>query len=169
MSTVRRTTALSLTVAGGAGVVAGRLFRTVIEAFDGAAPRVGWSAAVSLLFAAGVLGGFAWNTWQSLHKRHERMTSDHGIKMLALAKASALVGALVAGGYLGYALAFADAFDTPFGKERVIHAGLASVAGLLVMIAGVLLERALQVPEDEDKGKDGKKGGGETDAEASPA
>ena len=161
MSTVRHTSALSLTATGGAGVVAGRLFRTVIEAFDGSAPRVGWPASVSLLFAAGVLGGFAWNTWQSLHKRRERMTSDHGIKMLALAKASALVGALVAGGYLGYALAFVDAFETSFGKERVIHAGLASVAGLLVMIAGLLLERALRVPEDEDE--DGK-GNAQTDA-----
>lgn len=164
MNTVRRTSALSLTVTGGAGVVAGRLFLTVIEAFDGTAPRVGWSAAVSLLIAAGVLGGFAWNTWQSLHKRRERMTSDHGIKMLALAKASALVGALVAGGYLGYALAFADAFDTSFGKERVIHSGLASVAGLLVMIAGLLLERALKVPEDKDE--DGK---GNTQTDATPA
>lgn len=164
MSTVRHTSALSLTATGGAGVVAGRLFRTVIEAFDGAAPRVGWPASVSLLFAAGVLGGFAWNTWQSLHKRRERMTSDHGIKMLALAKASALVGALVAGGYLGYALAFADAFETSFGKERVIHAGLASVAGLLVMIAGLLLERALRIPEDEDE--DGK---GNTQTDATPA
>lgn len=163
---MRRTSALSLTVTGGAGVVAGRLFLTVIEAFDGAAPRVGWSAAISLLFAAGVLGGFAWNTWQSLQKRRERMTADHGIRMLALAKASALVGALVAGGYLGYALAFADALDTAFGKERVIHAGLASVAALLVMIAGLLLERSLQVPEDEDEDEDGK---GNTQTDAAPA
>lgn len=166
MSTVRRTSALSLTVTGGTGLVAGRLLRTVIESFDATAPRVGWSAAVTLLVAAGVVGGFAWNTWQSLHKRGERMTSDHGIKMLALAKASSLVGALVSGGYLGYALAFADAFDTPLGKERVIHSGLAGIAGLLVMTAALLLERALQVPGDD---KDGKSGSGSTQTDATPA
>jgi hypothetical protein len=165
VSTVQRTSALGLTLMGGAGLVGGRLLRNVIESFGGTAPRVGWSAALTLLLAAIVLGGFAWNTWQSLHKRHERMTSDYGIRMLALAKASALVGALVAGGYFGYALAFADSFDTPLGKERVIHASLAGVAGLLVMIAGLLLERALQVPGGEDDDKDE----GTTQTDATPA
>lgn len=167
MSRVQRTSVLSLTLWGGGGLVAGRLLRPVVESLDDTSPRVGWSASLTLLLAAVVLGGFAWNTWQSLHKRRERMTSDHGIRMLALAKASALAGALVAGGYLGYALAFVDAFDTPLGRERVIHSGFAGVSGLLVMIAGLLLERALQVPGDEDK--DGKQGGGDTSAEASPA
>jgi len=151
---------------GGAGLVAGRLVRTVIESLERSAPRVGWSAALTLLLAAAVLGGFAWTTWQSLHKRGERMTAAHGIKMLALAKASALVGALFSGGYFGYALAFADAFDTPLGKERVIHSGLAGVAGLLVMIASLLLERALRVPGGEDEDD---KGGGSTQTDATPA
>ena len=156
MSRVRRTSALSLTVMGGTGLVAGRLLPTVIEAFDGTAPRVGWSASLTLLLGSVVLGGFAWNTWQSLHKRHERMTSDHGIKMLALSKASALVGALVSGGYLGYALAFADSLNTALGQERFVHSGIAGIAGLLVMVAGLLLERALRVPGGEDE--DGKEG-----------
>ncbi|MEO6472208.1 MAG: DUF3180 domain-containing protein [Aeromicrobium sp.] len=165
MNSVRRTSALSLTVLGGAGLVVGRLLRPVIEGFDGNAPRVGWSASLTLLLAAAVLGGIAWNTWQALHKRHERMTSDHGIKMLSLAKASALVGALFSGGYFGYALAFADAYDTPFGRERVVHGVVAGVAGVAMMIAALLLERALQVPGGPDK--DGK--GGTTQADATPA
>lgn len=162
MSSVGRTSALSLTVSGGAGLVAGRLARPIIESFDGNAPRVGWSALVTLLIAAGILGVMAWNTWQALHKRHERMTSDYGIKLLSLAKASALVGALFAGGYAGYALAFASSFDSPLGHERVIHAGLAGIGGVLMMVAALLLERALQVPGGEDK--DGK-----AEADATPA
>ena len=39
----------------------------------------------------------------------------------------------------------------------MIHGGAAAVAGLLLMIAGLLLERALQVPGDDDEGKGGKK------------
>lgn len=158
MSTSRRTSALSLTVLGGAGLVGGRLLRNVLDSLGTNPPRVGWSAALTLVFIAVILGGFAWSTWQSLHKRGERMTSDHAIRMLALAKASALVGALVAGGYFGYALAFAEAFDTPLGKERVIRAAAAGVGGLLIMIAGLLLERALQLP-----------GGGDDETEGGPA
>lgn len=165
MSKVRPTTALSLTMLGGAGLVAGRLLRVVIDGFGGSPPRVGWSASLTLLLATIVLGWFAWNTWQSLHKRHERMTSDHGIKMLSLAKASAMVGALFAGGYFGYALAFIDAVNTPYGGERVLHGGLAGLAGLTMMIAALLLERALRVPG----GKDEDDKGGATPADATPA
>ncbi len=165
MTTVRGTPVLGLTALGGAGVVVGRLTPAIIEAFDGNAPRVGWSAAVTLFIASVIIGVIAWNTWQSLHKKHERMTSDHGIKMLSLAKASALVGALFAGLYLGYALAFVDALDTDFGRERALHAGIAGVAGILMVIAALLLERALRVPGGEDKdGKDGN-----ADADATPA
>lgn len=166
MSTVRRTSALSLIVLGGVGLMVGRLVRTVVEALDGRSPTVGWSAALTLLMAALILGGFAWNTWQSLHKRGERMTSDHGVKMLALAKSSALVAALFAGGYFGYALAFANAVDTPLGKERFVHSGFAGLAGLLMMIAALLLERALQVPGGKDP--NGKKGES-PEADATPA
>jgi hypothetical protein len=143
----------------------GRLTPAVIEGFDGTAPRVGWSAAVTLFIATIIIGVIAWNTWQSLHKKHERMTSDHGIKMLSLAKASALVGALFAGLYLGYALAFIDALDTDFGRERALHAGIAGLGGILMVIAALLLERALRVPGGEDK--DDKNGS--ADADATPA
>jgi len=114
-------------------------------------PQVGWAPAVALAVGAVVLGLLAWSTWQALHKRHERMTSDHGIKLLALAKASSLVGAIVAGGYGGYALAFTDAWQTPLGHDRVVHGSAAALAAVLLVVAALLLERALRVPGDDDE------------------
>jgi hypothetical protein len=142
----------------GTGLVIGRLIPVVITRLDGTVPRVSWGAALALLLGAGVVGGLAWSTWQSLHKKKQRMTSDHGVTMLALAKASAAVGALFAGGYAGFALAYVNSTGSPLGKERVLHGGGAAVAGLLLMVAGLLLERALQVPGDDDEGNGGKKG-----------
>lgn len=95
------------------------------------------------------------------------MTSDHGVTMLALAKASAAVGALFAGVYAGFAFSYFDSTDSPLGKERVFHAGGAAMAGLLLMVAGLLLERALQVPGDDEDGKGGK--GGKPLPDATPA
>lgn len=161
MRRMRRISAVSLVLLGGLGLIIGRLVRPIVDANGGNAPRVGWSAAVALFVVAAIIGMFAWNTWQSLHKRDERMTSDHGIKMLSLAKASAWVGALSAGGYFGFALAFVDSMDTAFGQERVIHAGLAGAAGLLMVIAGLLLERALRLPGGEDQD-------GNTEADVNP-
>ena len=138
------------------GLIIGRLIPVVVVRLDGTVPRVSWAAALALLLGAGVVGGLAWSTWQSLHKKKQRMTSDHGVTMLALAKASAAVGALFVGVYAGFAVAFIDSTDSPLGKERVLHSVGAAVAGLLLMVAGLMLERALQVPGDEDEGKGGK-------------
>jgi hypothetical protein len=138
-------------------VVIGRLIPVVVVRLDGTVPRVSWGAALALLLGAGVVGGLAWSTWQSLHKKHQRMTSDHGVTMLALAKASAAVGALFAGVYSGFALAYIGSTSSPLGKERVVHSAGAAIAGLLLMVAGLLLERALRVPGDDDEGKGGKR------------
>ncbi len=152
---VPRTSVAVLAAVGAVLLVVGRLLPSLLDRLDVHPPQVGWAPAVALVVGAGVLGVLAWSTWQSLHKRHERMTSDHGIKLLALAKASSLVGAIVAGGYAGYALAFVDAWQTPLGRDRVLHSGAAAVGAVLLVVAALLLERALQVPGDDedDQGK----------------
>lgn len=138
----------------GVGVVTGRLTPPLVVRFGGNPPRLGWSATVLLLAGAVVVGYLANSTWQSLHKRHERMTSDHGIRMLSLAKASVVVGALVGGFYGGYALAFIGELDVALGKERFFRGLGAAVASLLLLAAGLLLERACRLPEDDDDDPD---------------
>lgn len=145
------TTSLFVVALIGLGVVAGRLTPPLIVRYDGSPPRLGWSAPVLLAAGAVAVGYLAYGTWQSLHKRHERMTSDHGIRMLSLAKASVVVGALVAGYYGGYALAFAGDLDVSLGKERFIRGLAAAGASLLLLVAGLLLERACRLPEDDDE------------------
>ena len=73
------------------------------------------------------------------------------VAFLVLGKASALGGALVAGGYLGYALSFVGRFDADGPRERVIRSLVAVVGGAALMAAGLLLERACKVPFDEDE------------------
>lgn len=164
MNRSRRTPALLIAVLVGLGLVVGRLVPEFILRRDGNVPVVGWGAAVTLVLGAAVLGWLAWNTWQSLHKKKQRMTSDHGVTMLALAKASAVVAALFTGGYGGYAAAYLDAFDSPLGKDRVIHSGVAAIAGLLMLIAALLLERSLRLPGDDDESEGGKAVPGATPA-----
>ena len=151
MNKSKRTSALLIASLVGRGLVLGRLVPELILRADRNVPIVGWGAALTLLLGAGILGAIAWSTFQSLHKENQRMTSDHGVTMLALAKASACVAALFAGGYGGYAVAYLDSFASPLGKERVIHGGSAAIAGLLMMIAALLLERSLRLPGDDDE------------------
>jgi len=156
---VRRTSALLLLALAGVGLAAGLVVRPLAEGGGHSAPRPGWAAAAVFVLAAGIVGRLAWNTWQSLHQRHERMTSEHGLRMLAVAKASSVVAALFAGGYGGLAISFLDAWDAPLGRERVLHGGAAALAAVLLLVAGLLLERACRIPGDDDENGSGSHAG----------
>lgn len=149
--TARPTPVLLIAALIGVGLVGGRLTPPAIIRFDGTVPRLGWAAPLMLLAAAIVVGIFAWKTWQSLHKKHERMTADYGIKMLSLAKSCAIVGALVAGFYGGFALAYVDGLDSALGKERFVRGVAAAAASLILLTTALLLERACRLPEDDDE------------------
>jgi hypothetical protein len=163
MNRVRPSSALLVVALIGAGLVVGRLIPALIIRFDGNVPRLSWAAPLTLLLAAILVGTFAWNTWQALHKKHERMTSEHGIRMLAIAKSCVVVGSVVAGVYGGFALAYIDAMDSPLGKERAVRGGAAAIASLLLLAAALLLERACRLPGDDDEGKNGKAENGHPD------
>jgi hypothetical protein len=150
MSQLKRATPLFVVALIGAGIVFGVLLRPLSTRLDATSPQVTWGPATMLFVVALLVGGIAWNTWQSLHKKKQRMTSDHGVKMLALSRSCLIVGGLFGGMYAGYALSFVSDFDTPLGSDRVWHAGFAAAAGLLLVVASLLLERACRIPGGED-------------------
>lgn len=163
MNEIRRASPLFVVALVGTGIVFGVLLRPLFTRLDVMPPQVGWGAATMLFVFALLVGGMAWNTWQILHKKNERMTSDHGVKMLALSRSSLIVGGLFGGGYAGYALSFLEDLDTPLGADRAWHAGFAALAGFLLVVAALLLERACRIPGNED---DDPSAGGGTAASA---
>jgi hypothetical protein len=68
-----------------------------------------------------------------------------------LAKACALMGALVAGGYLAFGVQFLDQMNIELPRERVIRSFSAAVAAVIVMVSGLLLERACRIPRDPEE------------------
>lgn len=121
-------------------------------------PDVPWSAAGALLFFAGVLGLGAWYMYDRVRRRRDLVDLVVAVRLLVLAKASALVGALVSGGYGGFGLYFVSEFDVPEGRTRVIRALVAAAAGVVVVVAALILERACKVPKGglgtEDSGSE---------------
>ena len=116
------------------------------NAFDLIPPEVPWTAPIGLILAAALVGALAYLTHQRIQVRRERIEPSRAVAFLVLGKASALAGALVAGGYFGFALMFLGRLDADAPRERVIRSAVAIVAGIALCIAGLLLERACKVP-----------------------
>jgi MFS family permease len=125
-----------------AGLVGGWLLRRF--SFE---PLISWVQPGVLFFVAALVAGTAWVTRRQVHRRL-LLEPHRAVNRLVLAKACALAGALVAGGYAGYAISWLGAGASMAG-ERMLRAGLAAVGSALLVGAALALERACRVPTDD--------------------
>ncbi|QIX28194.1 DUF3180 domain-containing protein [Nocardioides sp. JQ2195] len=130
-----------------AGLVGGWALRPLTQAYADSSPVVTWIPVLALAFVAVVLGAVAWATRRTIARRLY-LDPHRAVNRLVLAKACALVGALVAGGYAGYALAWLG-MSAELAEQRSIRGGLAALAGLAMCGAALLLERACRVRDDD--------------------
>ncbi len=142
---VRMTRAGVLVALGLTGLVLGWLLRAVSMRVTGRAPLVGWTPVLALLLVALILGAVAWATYRDVHRRGIRLEPHKAVNRLVLAKASALAGALVAGGYFGYALSWWRVSEAALARERLVHSLVGGIAAVLIVAGSLLLERACRV------------------------
>jgi hypothetical protein len=142
--TLRPTSPGAVTAWGVAGLVGGWLLHPVSEAWRGQALLVQWVQPAALLLLAVTVGVTAWHTERTVQVRHERLEPHQAVNRLVLGRASALVGALVAGGYAGYAVSWIGS-EAELAGDRMLRSAVAALAGVLVVVAGLLLERACRV------------------------
>lgn len=138
----------ALTACAAVGLVAGWLLHPVAERVSGTAPVITWGQPVGLAFVAAVLLATARTTRRTVEKR-QWLEPHRAVNRLVLARSCALVGALVAGGYLGYAVSWLGV-DAGLATERIWRSVAAGAAGVAIAVAAVLLERACRVPSDEE-------------------
>ena len=150
------TPAGALVLLGIVGLVAGWAVRPLTVWLDRPAPQVTWLPALGLLLVAALTGSTARATYRSVHRRHPvrdaglpPLAPHQAVNRLALAKACALIGALVAGGYLGVCLSWLGLRPETALPRVWPSLGAAVAAGLLVA-AGLWLERACRVRNDEE-------------------
>ena len=150
--TVGPTRISALAVVFVTGAVLGWALAPITEQLSGVAPRIEWTSVAALAAIAAIVAVLAYSTYRTLHRERRLIHAQRAVNLLLLAKASALAGALVAGGYIGFGLQFVDQLDVALPRERVIRAGCAAAAAVAIVVAGLLLERACRVPKiDEDQ------------------
>lgn len=130
-----------------AGLVLGWALHPVADRMGRVPPLVTWAQPLALVLLAAILGYVAWATWRTVHVRRERLLPHQAVNRLVLARASALVAALVGGGYLGYGLSWIRA-DADNG--RMWPSLAAAAAGTVGVVAALLLERACRINNSDN-------------------
>jgi len=133
-----------------AGLIGGWLLHPLAERISGVAPLVTWVQPLVLGLIAAILGGTAWITHRQLHVRRERVEAYRAVNRLVLARACSLVGALLAGGYAGYAVSWLGMGDNPLAGDRLVRSLVAGAAGIAIVVTARLLEHACRVHDEDD-------------------
>lgn len=132
------------------GLVGGWLLHPITVHVSGTAPVIPWAQPLVLGLLAAIVWGTAVLTYRAVQLHGQRLEPHQGVNRLVLGRACALVGALLAGGYFGYALSWVGAIDE-LASQRAWRSVVAGVLGLLVLVGGILLERACRVPGDGEE------------------
>ncbi|MFC7503482.1 DUF3180 domain-containing protein [Nocardioides sp. GCM10030258] len=130
------------------GLVGGWAVHPLCERLGVVPPLVTAPQPLALLLLAAILGYVAWATHRAVQVRRERLEAHKAVNRLVLARASALVGALVAGGYLGYAISWIGD-PAELADDRLVRSLIATGCAVAAMVAALLLERACRVREDD--------------------
>ena len=161
--TVRPTPARALAVAALFGGLGGWLVVVTARAVNLVPPQVPWTAPAAVALVGLLVGVLAYTTHQRIQVRRERVEPQRAVALLVLGKASALGGAVIAGGYLGFAVMFLNRFEAVAPRQRVVTAAVLVVLGVGMSLAGLRLERACRVPPTDD---DTEEQGGPADSPA---
>jgi hypothetical protein len=131
------------------GLVVGWSVRPLALRTGYAEPDVPLASVALLFFVAAVVGGSAYLTRRVVRRDRTSLQHHQAVNRLVLGKACALAGSLVAGGYLGYAVAQLGV-DSPAADARLWRSLVAALGGALVVVAALLLELACRVPPTDD-------------------
>ena len=139
--TLHPTSARALTVCAVVGLLGGWAIHPVVDRVAGRPPLVSWTQALALVLVAVIMGFLAWHTWQTVQVRGQRLELHQAMNRLVLARACALGGALIAAGYVGYAVSWLGD-DSQFADRWIARSMVAALGGAGVTLASLVLERA---------------------------
>lgn len=100
-----------------------------------------------MAFLAALVGVAAFRTRQATRGKI-RLPAQRAVNLLVLGKACARAGAAVLGGYAGFALGYLrESMSVP--PFQLVLVALTCLSGIALMVAGLALERACEIPPEE--------------------
>lgn len=138
---MRPVTARALTAVAVVGLVGGWASHPAIDRLTGQPPLVAWTQSLALVLVGAIMSFLAWHTWTTVQVRGEWLDPQRAVNRLVLARACALGGALVAAGYVGYAVSWLGD-GSQRADQWILRAGVAALGAGTVTLASLVLERA---------------------------
>jgi hypothetical protein len=132
------------------GLVLGWGIHPFMSRVAGRPPLVSWVQALALVLVAGIMAFLAWHTWQTVQVRGQRLEVQQAVNRLVLARACALGGALVTGGYVGYAVSWIGD-QSQLADRWILRSLVAAAGGAGVTLASLVLERACRTGGGESR------------------
>jgi Protein of unknown function (DUF3180) len=132
------------------GAVVGWALTRLVDIFADRTLPVPWTAPFVMGVLAIALALWARGTNARLRRRPGTRPMDPLVaaRSAALAMAASRTGALVAGFYLGVAVALLPDWDISTTRTRIVVSGVGVATGVLVVLAALWLERVCRVPPD---------------------
>lgn len=132
------------------GLVLGWALHPAASSLTGEAPMVSWLQVLALVLVAAIMSFLAWHTWRTVQVKRQRLEVHHAVNRLVLARACALVGALLAGGYAGFAVSWVGD-PSERADQWLVRSLVAALAATGITVASILLERACRAPGGDER------------------
>ncbi len=152
MSTPKSTTSLrpgAIVVIGLIALVCGWAMRLIWEALGVAEPLMPWWAVAVIWILAFGVAVRAWLTWRVLQRGKGGMAGFQAVNRLVLGQAAALAGVAILGVYVGSLISRIAVPVTELTDDRVWLAVASALGGLVMMVAGLWLERACRLKDGD--------------------
>jgi len=125
----------------------------LVERGGGVVGRVPWPVAVTLVLIAALVLRAGWAVRRYTQGRRPSLSGLRAARTLVLAQSSALTGAVLTGWYVAHVLLVAGDLDVPALRGKALWAGLAVLAAVALVVAGLVVERWCRVQgRDDDDG-----------------
>jgi ABC-type antimicrobial peptide transport system permease subunit len=138
---------------GGVSAVAGWVLADMVDRLAGRSVPVPWTAPATLAILAVAL--VFWAVGMRRRLREGRVDPFVATRTAALAMAASRTGAIATGVYTGFLVWFAGQWYIEAARGRGFASLAAVVAGLLVIVAALWLERICRIKGDNDDDDDG--------------
>jgi divalent metal cation (Fe/Co/Zn/Cd) transporter len=114
-------------------------------------PDLMWRTTLSIALLAVAVFGVGWPVRQWVNgDKSRRIDALRAARTAALAKAASVAGALLTGLFTGWCVHYLPTAGIAARRSELIVAGVDVVASVLLLVAGLVVERYCRVPPDED-------------------